>query len=88
MNTPLPQHAVDALAAEKVVIDAGHHVRDTRGASEACDAYDAVQVTENEVYEAMNVKGLTRDQWAAFDRARLKMYRGAEWSPWSGPHRH
>jgi hypothetical protein len=75
--TNLPQHIQDTLAAERKVIEAGELVRATGGSEAACIAYDAAQKHENAMYEIMNSKGATKDQWKAYDRIRADMYRNA-----------
>jgi len=73
----LPEYAVAALEAVEKVVKAGELVRDTGGDKAACDAYDAIIAEENAAYEAMNDKGMTREQWAEYDRKKVKLYRKA-----------
>jgi hypothetical protein len=71
----LPAHAIKALAADAACIKAGRKVIETRGECEAsCIAYDLAGKAENAAYEVMNKKGLTREQWAEYDRQRSIMY--------------
>ena len=73
----LPQHLQDTLAAERAVIAAGRKVHATGGAEAACVEHDAAVAAEEAAYKKMNALGLTRSQWAAYDRIRAAMYRNA-----------
>lgn len=72
----LPTHAEATLAAIKDVVTFGNAVKATGGSKESCAAYDVAVEKENTLYEAMNTKGLTRAQWAEYDRRSAQAYRG------------
>jgi hypothetical protein len=70
----VPEHLQTLLDAESAVIAASVLIR-TSGGRDGIDAYDAAVEVERVAYDAMNAKGLTRAQWAHYDRTRRAMYR-------------
>jgi|TARA_Y100000310_G_scaffold309961_1_gene354597 hypothetical protein len=73
--TNLTKEARAALQAVKEVVTFGNAVKATGGSKESCAAYDAATAKENELYEAMNAAGMTRAQWAEYDRQSAVLYK-------------
>ena len=72
----LPKTAEDTLKAVRDVVTFGNAVRASGGSRETSDAYDVAMARENALYETMNAAGMTRAQWAEYDRRSAALYRG------------